>query len=881
MIVCHSVEEFINKYRDPNRSFRDLTFEDEEMFKDLYLYLLENQNDRHQINALGNCYLYGKGTQKDEKKAFEIFLNAAENGDTIAQFNVGNCYFYGNGTKQDYSKAVKWYTSSANNANDSFAENSLANCYYYGYGVEKNDAEAVKWYAKAASQGHARAQNNLAYCYSKGIGVNVNEEKAAKLYQQALENGLETCRDELNKILYSIEEEKSKKILHLSKRKDVFISWNHLDKDLKDGLCKRLEANNILTVWESDGDGSGELDPCIENAIKTSRSFIILLTGNSLKSEWVKKEIKLILDKIKKNEVYKKCLRPVIVNTIIEDGKAVFFDVSQKLASLENDNPFKELMSYCSIFTTLDNNIDYSLLFKSLQNAIEVSLLYEYRSNAIKKFTTFPIALTNVVESKSNHSGIANITLNFEEGYLSRPVYYQNNPVSVETLLDKKEPILIYGESGTGKSLYLKNILRKHFECNRYIFYLATKDIINDKYDNLPFLEILKINGFDHFFPTEQTQRVSLISFESIFTSHNDIIILVDALDEIPSNKRLELFKKIDEFSDKYPDVHFIFTSRNKSDSKLIDSYFSLDCLVYQLKGLEKEDVEVLFDKLSNKCYSDTPEDNHSQINESKDYFFISLEQITDDIKRNPLLISNLIFIYFTTNQIPNKKYDIINKSVNIMIKDVEYERDIRFQYLDYIKGNKLNILLGELAFQRANHNEQTVEEIIEEHLRKTYSQDLEYDLIASEITEYLRQRSIIVNENISHEIFKDYFTSLYLFNSVYQINIGKLLRKSYGFKEDGEETLNILMEECFNQNETPWPTVACYFLLKLDFEIHLLNTRLEMNTNHPSYEVFSKTLSLALKENNFSPLAYNTMKELIEYNSLYFKDFFAEYLKN
>ncbi len=58
----------------------------------------------------------------------------AEQGYTIAQFQLGNMYSNGQGVPQDY-------------------------------------AEAVKWYRKAAEQGYARAQSNLGFMYANGQGV--------------------------------------------------------------------------------------------------------------------------------------------------------------------------------------------------------------------------------------------------------------------------------------------------------------------------------------------------------------------------------------------------------------------------------------------------------------------------------------------------------------------------------------------------------------------------------------------------------------------------------------------------------------------------------------------------------------------------------------
>ena len=66
---------------------------------------------------------------KNEKKAIEWFLKAAEQGNAVAQSKLGIVYFYGTN------------------------------------GVKRNENKGREWYLKAAEQGHTNAQFNLALSY--------------------------------------------------------------------------------------------------------------------------------------------------------------------------------------------------------------------------------------------------------------------------------------------------------------------------------------------------------------------------------------------------------------------------------------------------------------------------------------------------------------------------------------------------------------------------------------------------------------------------------------------------------------------------------------------------------------------------------------------
>lgn len=125
----------------------------------------------------------------DEQEDFNSYMEAAEQGDAEAQFNVGWCYYNNYGVTQDYGEAVKWYRKAAEQGNAA-AQNNLGVCYANGVGVPQNWEEAVEWWRKAAEQGYAAAQFSLGGCYANGQGVKQDNEEAAKWYRKAAKQGL-------------------------------------------------------------------------------------------------------------------------------------------------------------------------------------------------------------------------------------------------------------------------------------------------------------------------------------------------------------------------------------------------------------------------------------------------------------------------------------------------------------------------------------------------------------------------------------------------------------------------------------------------------------------------------------------------------------------
>lgn len=62
---------------------------------------------------LGDIYYQGKTGVRNYKKAMELFLKSADNGNSDAQNNVGYMYAYGVGSDIDYSKARKYLSMAA------------------------------------------------------------------------------------------------------------------------------------------------------------------------------------------------------------------------------------------------------------------------------------------------------------------------------------------------------------------------------------------------------------------------------------------------------------------------------------------------------------------------------------------------------------------------------------------------------------------------------------------------------------------------------------------------------------------------------------------------------------------------------------------------
>ncbi|GBB89414.1 hypothetical protein RclHR1_01610005 [Rhizophagus clarus] len=143
--------------------------------------VIEYFND-HKINLQESYHCV------DNKKAFQLFINASEKNHILAQYFIGYCYENGIGIKKDSEKAFCWYEKAANNGNI-IAICNLGLCYKGEIGVQKDYNKAFILFKQSAERGFSGGVMMLGYCYDKGIGITVDKQKAFELYQNAANLG--------------------------------------------------------------------------------------------------------------------------------------------------------------------------------------------------------------------------------------------------------------------------------------------------------------------------------------------------------------------------------------------------------------------------------------------------------------------------------------------------------------------------------------------------------------------------------------------------------------------------------------------------------------------------------------------------------------------
>ncbi len=129
---------------------------------------------------LANYYL---NRAQDPEQALVWFKKAADQDDTSAHMYVAAAYLFGFGTKPNDDAARRYYIEAAKNGN-AIAQYTLAEHFLDSRQIQ-NKKMGLIWLIKAADNGNPKAQNHLGKLYANGTLVPTDTIKAKQLLESA------------------------------------------------------------------------------------------------------------------------------------------------------------------------------------------------------------------------------------------------------------------------------------------------------------------------------------------------------------------------------------------------------------------------------------------------------------------------------------------------------------------------------------------------------------------------------------------------------------------------------------------------------------------------------------------------------------------------
>ena len=154
----------------------------------------------------------------DFDTAFREFSLAAQQGLSLAQYNLAILYFTGQGVDQDYDQAFRWTEAAAVQGHIN-AQANLASLYLEGTGVVQDVDQAISWFSAAGRSGHASSAITLAAMYRDGEPIEQDFVQAHAWAQVAQRE----AHPEAEEVLISLEARLSREQLRSARR--LFARW--------------------------------------------------------------------------------------------------------------------------------------------------------------------------------------------------------------------------------------------------------------------------------------------------------------------------------------------------------------------------------------------------------------------------------------------------------------------------------------------------------------------------------------------------------------------------------------------------------------------------------------------------------------------------------
>ena len=322
-------------------------------------------------------------------------------------------------------------------------------------------------------------------------------------------------------------------------------------------------------------------------------------------------------------------------------------------------------------------------------------------------------------------------------------------PTTTKILTDLSKFLIIEGSGGIGKSTLMKHLFLSELKLKDYIpIFTELKDFNEEGHLDLEKLLLKKLNQFHNTFQEEYLDYA---------LQSGCFLFLLDGYDELYSENQKEFFKKLNDFCDKYPENHYILSSRPYSESEFIEfQRFT----VLKAVPFNKEQAISLIIKIE---YPDE---------ELKNKFIRDLESGLYDrhesFASNPLLLNIMLSTYNDYAEIPQKLHLFYYQAFDTMFSKHDATKSYRRKMLSDLSSDTFKecfAIFCFLTYQKAK-TEFTFPEI--EEIFKKFPPRIKNVLNIGDFIDDLGNALCVLYREgnrykFTHRSFQEYFVAYFL----------------------------------------------------------------------------------------------------------------------
>lgn len=524
---------------------------------------------------------------------------------------------------------------------------------------------------------------------------------------------------------------------------DVFISWTGRDAEIKKAIAESLRAYGLEPLL-SDEQCQGNFVIWSRNAATSAHIFMTVITEHALISEGMAWEREAIDEKLcsEEGEFWQNAIIPICTDlNTFEAYKARFSPQAQAM-----------LRELSAIILELDGD------GKPTQRCLtEICAKTSQRilSHMHTRYTR--MTGSGFMKLISLYANVPDRAHPFEDLYINRKITetdqsHQTQTFSTpEALLDAESIAFLQGPAGSGKSQYIHEI-RASAGNRDLVLTLSCPDVVGNDQSlfELMYDQYCRVCGIGGYFTQNHFRR---------FLQVKRLVLVLDGMDEIATQTATRdlVNKTATYFHANASMTKLIFTSRNEKDANLLAfggrtvRRFRLDKLTDAETRQLAENLFRLFDE-----------------EEKAGEFYARVQTLSDDIRTNPLLLTQLAIVYHDSGDIPKTVAGILEAVSQITLRSDKAMHGnlqaIPEPYRPMVESHIAEILkrFCREKYEKASQGKFPGPERILNHILKAkYGESKDACRQRTEfLLDYLRNRAIFADGKFHHKLFLEYFAA-------------------------------------------------------------------------------------------------------------------------